>query len=1175
MKRGQRKWMWIVCAATALFMAAGAAVGPGVAQAPRPFVADFERPDDGAPAATNWYTTSAHHPGRVSLDLDTAVQGAASLRLDGRGAAYFVDRQSRGIPGVEPGKTYAVRVAIRRTSLQGQTSLTVFHTAPDGQQYKGLAAFGGAPTRGLDCWEYFTGTFRFPEKAKEPSIILYAVNTEGVSWFDDIEVREVSPEEKPFSLRCARAAAPPAIDGRLTEWSGVDRATDFMLLGPAAIHPLKSAAQTFVQLAYDDRCLYVAAVLEEPAGYVRRAATGGRDGPVWSDDSLELLLSPKLGSKAYYHVCINAKGAVYDAYKSPEATGFGDTAWSPATRVQVVVGEAGWQLEAAIPLESLEGFQPEAGNSFAANFCREMHGKPSEAAGLSSWARIEPGGGFHNPEVFQEVAFSNLDATPRETSNYRWLRGAGILANGDFAGKRPNGEPSCWVRREDGWAQKLLTTFYPAGSTFDVTLLASSQRPSEVRLSYQTPDGQAREVGAALEAAADALRVGRLALKENAATLTGFFLACPKGELPKHVQMTGARGRRFHYRNKELKEFFLKQNQDIIPKGSAATLALYPSAMVIRGFPSQYPFSSIQNITEWVYPGPGPMVYVIPGRADWRLALDLPRGIEIYSTGLFSRLQVKTKKPVAEESPRGPGYQRYVLDLGTLTHVGQVRPCFISALPVGSARTGYYALEWDGGRQPAESFPIEIAEALRIKAPDRFVAGVYLHPLDDNPQKGREGTILDDPRAPEILKSFHDFGVNLWILDNGMWGYVPAERPQTDRFIQSARAAGIELAFCTTGFASPMLEIARRTGRPRAELPSTVTMNGDDGGGVCISYRGPVYQEMIRTWGELVKHGIYWIDNNWEDWNYRGHTICFCPRCKEGFRDWLRARRPELPYRDPAEVARDPGKFPELHEAWLQFKSGLIVQWLTDVRNELKRNMAAAGVQKPGFPRLGMTVCEGGWDWKRITEETDAYYSPMLYAYMSQYAEPAVDTTARRFYEVRLHEKVDRRKYVITIAPAERTGEATVPDKTMMYQVLEVAASGASGFKVWYQEVMNGGMYYWMARALRMIQPAEDLLLDGKMQTLACDNPNARVRLFSHSDGRVLFVSEYGLGKTSVRVAVDCAAPGAAFDLDSDKQVASLKAGRNEIGVSLDADRVRALFIGTPKQWRQVQERRR
>jgi len=121
---------------------------------------------------------------------------------------------------------------------------------------------------------------------------------------------------------------------------------------------------------------------------------------------------------------------------------------------------------------------------------------------------------------------------------------------------------------------------------------------------------------------------------------------------------------------------------------------------------------------------------------------------------------------------------------------------------------------------------------------------------------------------------------------------------------------------------------------------------------------------------------------------------------------------------------------------------------------------------------------------------------------------------------------------------------------------------------------MNGGQYYWMARALRMIQPVEDILLDGEISKGKADSPKARVRFFRHPEGTVLFVADYGTErvdlKLSEKVATDCEV----MDLDTEQRVASIGPTNGAFTVTLDEDRVRLLFIGTKDQWQKVRARR-
>jgi len=639
-----------------------------------------------------------------------------------------------------------------------------------------------------------------------------------------------------------------------------------------------------------------------------------------------------------------------------------------------------------------------------------------------------------------------------------------------------------------------------------------------------------------------------------------------KGQIKRtDVAFSGADGRTFVHRQKLLYEFFVEQNPDIIPSDSAATLALYPEAGLVRGVPSNFLFNSIQNFNKWVR---GPDIYSTVPSLNFRLVLDLPRGIDIYSLGLYARRFTRVTEAGADvferrRSPRGEDYNRFVIPFAALTHCLQLPLKLLTDLPAGKKKPGYYHLEWDGGKQSVQTFDIRVYDRPQIAAPERFIAGLYFRFYnEDNP---RRGSIFDDPNAAHILQAFHGLGLNTFIIVN-RWDERRADLPRMDRLIRQVRAAGMEPALHVCG-----LHDAHK--QARKEGAESVNINGENAGAVCPSYRGPAYQEMIKTWGDAVSHGIYWIDNDWEDWNYREHTICFDQRCKDRFRAWLKENRSELEYRDPQQFERSPQKFPGLHRAWFDFKNSLIIEWHGDLRAELQRNMRTRGVSRPGFPRIGITQSLTHWDWKRMTQTVVDYVSPMIYAYLGHYAEPTVETCGRLMLSYRKRVEVDRHKYVVTIAPGERFGTALVPDKAMMYQILEVAGCGGAGFKIWYEDVLNGGKYYWMAKALGMIQPVEDILLDGEMAEASCNVPTARVRFFRHERGTVLFAAEYGLGRTELNLSEEVTVPSKVFDLGTGEEVAAIGPGRNSFKIVLDENRAALFFIGTRQQWNSLPRR--
>lgn len=115
---------------------------------------------------------------------------------------------------------------------------------------------------------------------------------------------------------------------------------------------------------------------------------------------------------------------------------------------------------------------------------------------------------------------------------------------------------------------------------------------------------------------------------------------------------------------------------------------------------------------------------------------------------------------------------------------------------------------------------------------------------------------------------------------------------------------------------------------------------------------------------------------------------------------------------------------------------------------------------------------------------------------------------------------------------------------------------------------MTGGKYYWLARALNILQPVEDILYDGLFRVLKTDCESAKAHVFTHEKGAVLFVSEYSLDKVSFNVAFDAQKGCNMYDLDTKKMVAGLSG--KSVSISLDHYRAKMFFIGTAAQWEKI-----
>ncbi len=147
----------------------------------------------------------------------------------------------------------------------------------------------------------------------------------------------------------ARAAVPPVLDGRLDDpvWQAAAAVRDFRhsdLRLPAVA--------TTVRMAHDDEALYFAFDCAEPDMAALRAQVVERDGPVWEDDSVEIMVGRTDLTNAYTHLAISAAGTIYDAI------GRDRQALDGQARVVTARGEAGWQVEVALPWSDLGGRPP-------------------------------------------------------------------------------------------------------------------------------------------------------------------------------------------------------------------------------------------------------------------------------------------------------------------------------------------------------------------------------------------------------------------------------------------------------------------------------------------------------------------------------------------------------------------------------------------------------------------------------------------------------------------------------------------------------------------------------------------------------------------------------------------------------------------------------------------------
>ncbi len=212
-----------------------------------------------------------------------------------------------------------------------------------------------------------------------------------------LSARPAAAQEALPHARAGRIAGTVALDGRLDEpfWKDAPAHSGFRALTPKRGQPAPPEESTF-RIACDAGSLLLGIVCREPqvANLIARATN--RDGAVWSDDSVEVLLQP--GDLFYYQFAVNSVGAVYDARlpvqpKIGAAEKSNGSLWDGVWESAVHRGEGEWSIEMRLPFAALE-LGPDTRPAWRLNVGRTA----ARRVEYSAWAPVEKG--FHDLPLF-------------------------------------------------------------------------------------------------------------------------------------------------------------------------------------------------------------------------------------------------------------------------------------------------------------------------------------------------------------------------------------------------------------------------------------------------------------------------------------------------------------------------------------------------------------------------------------------------------------------------------------------------------------------------------------------------------------------------------------------------------------------------------------------------------
>jgi len=233
-----------------------------------------------------------------------------------------------------------------------------------------------------------------------------------------------------ISVQALSAGAPPVIDGKLDDpvWQGAEWCSGFSLLNKPEV---TVQVQTHFKVAIDASNVYFAVRADETDMANQVKAIAQRDGRVYRDECIEIMIGADPNGDRYLHFVVNPLGAVFDEELFNEGNE-ANPAWDADGTVGVAQEPNAWTLELAVPIVDI-GVTAKGQGGWILNLARER--RSGQVEELSSFVPLT--GGFHQPKRYAALKLPQLDM-----SRFLWgvrypyeikVRPEGDAARGDAA----------------------------------------------------------------------------------------------------------------------------------------------------------------------------------------------------------------------------------------------------------------------------------------------------------------------------------------------------------------------------------------------------------------------------------------------------------------------------------------------------------------------------------------------------------------------------------------------------------------------------------------------------------------------------------------------------------------------------------------------------------------------
>ena len=210
----------------------------------------------------------------------------------------------------------------------------------------------------------------------------------------------------------------------------------------------RTVLHTEVEVSQDDKNLKIVFTCPEPDMKNLKSQPQPRDGKIWGDSAVEVILAADDARSRYYHFMANPSGSLYDSECTIRiGKVFTNKAWNGKIRVIPELGPDFWKLTMIIPKDEL-GLAGKA--QIPANFCRTRVLKTMKAGNeeFFMWTPLAQGADYHNVERFGILLASG------KAPEGNLLKNGSFTQINQWLSHLPTNW-GCWLEKGAGSGQKI------------------------------------------------------------------------------------------------------------------------------------------------------------------------------------------------------------------------------------------------------------------------------------------------------------------------------------------------------------------------------------------------------------------------------------------------------------------------------------------------------------------------------------------------------------------------------------------------------------------------------------------------------------------------------------------------------------------------------------------------